>query len=152
MQISLLHAAYLSLFTQFGYAYIFRAETNWIRELLVKTELRENPQISIVQINHNDLKLPTNRTADDLIFANAFVWFDDGTRSMVSFFPSPNVQPMIRGILMPGFGREDFNVVRQRTGRVGATTVLDFHQPDLTTKDGALYGQNAWHFSQRTGA
>ena len=106
VSVSLLHAAYITLFHRFGYSYLFNSDTQWIRDILRAKNPPQTVPVPIVPIETEGSQIENGSTPNDVMHLPGFFFFFDGTRCLGVPFPSPVKGQAMRIVLMPGFGTE----------------------------------------------
>lgn len=152
LKVSLLHAAYLSLFRQYGYEYPFFAHTQWIRNILMSEADVKDVPFRLLRVSGGGMKMPEGRNVQETIFRTAHVWHDEKRRCLAVILPSPNRGEEARVVLMPGLGPDGAaqfeSILKAELGHGSSLVTLDpATSPErrLADRDAKDFGLWLWN-------
>ena len=142
---SLLHSAYLAAFRFFGYEYVIHADSQSIRDALMK----DDPPAKL-PMYHVDLH---GAGPEFRVHTIGFALVDGKHKCVAAAMPYPDNRSVGRAILLPGFdpdGREAFEAIMKRWDVSTAITYqVDMDNPGERLRDVAFgnYGRRRWQTS-----
>jgi hypothetical protein len=146
-KIAMLHAAYLALFRDFGYEFIFASDTKWIRDLLTADPTPDElPQVITFHVPRD-----TEQTFDERMIFRSGVAEADGRRCLIVLFPAADPTHTTRCVLLPGLGEQGQQFYREMLSRPeGEKYTLRFNlsaykpYPRLSDPNGTTYLRKLW--------
>jgi hypothetical protein len=114
---AILHSAYLALFREYGYEYIFHADTQWIRDILMADKPPPKRSYVVLPVN-------AEMISADRVFGTG-VALMDGVQCLVAILPAADPNLVARCVLLPGIGEQakaDYQQLREKpAGKVTIT-------------------------------
>lgn len=100
--VAMLHAAYLSMFRHFGYEYLFRADTQWLRDVAMMDDAPDPVPMYSMCLKRDATQMPAER----LINTIGAYTTQEGLTTFAVALPSPDPRDAATIVFMPGFGSD----------------------------------------------